>query len=78
MKVSLLFYFSLCRNIEEKTAYLLVFSRAILCIPHLNYTITRTVYKHVDTMAENVRNIIDEIVADSDSDGEENFEGFDF
>ena len=29
-------------------------------------------------MAENVRNIIDEIFADSDSDGEETFEGFDF
>ena len=28
-------------------------------------------------MADNVRNIFDEIFADSDSDGEENFEGFD-
>ena len=28
-------------------------------------------------MAKNVRNIIDEIFADSDSEGEENFEGFD-
>lgn len=28
-------------------------------------------------MVDSVRNIIDEIFVDSDSDGEENFEGFD-